>query len=493
MGDLIIMSVITTLKAAAETISQGIFKRQSRDPYSSGELEGIYDDTYNEKRSYSDYRKMMKDPQVKTGINILTFFLLSREMKIVSFSDSEEDKVASEFIQDVLKNMKTKTRQVRKNIYTAIKYGFSANEVVYNTNNDNKIVIDGIYPIHRGTLDHEERFKFNKSTGDLETLIQLDNEGNEIKIPFDKILMYSYDSEFNNPSGESILDAIYDVYYIKRRFEKWLAIFIEKHSSPTLVGKISENNISYKDEMREQLDEIKQGRTNMTIGNKDAVEVLESQNKGEAFFKALERSDDTIFRTLFIGNLLLGQTSTGSYSQAQTQLTVTKMILDGIHEEIAIVLQELFDKLIGFNFENTNSPKVLFEKFEDKDIIKLLESFKPYFDDGSLDSDTQWFKEIIASAIKELSGINVDKESISQSEQDEGQKNLNSLPGKEDEPLKVGLAKLIDDKVSDNTLLKLYNGEKKSVAEIARITGLNDYTVRARLIDMKVYRFQKYQ
>ncbi|WP_225369222.1 phage portal protein family protein [Methanobrevibacter arboriphilus] len=168
----------------------------------------------------------------------------------------------------------------------------------------------------------------------------------------------------------------------------------------------------------------------MTIGEADDVVVLESQNKGEAFFKALERLDDTIFRSLFIGNLLLGQTSTGSYAQSQTQLTVTKLILDGIHEEVGIEFQGLFDKLIGFNFENANSPKCVFEKFEDKDLTALLEAIKPFSDDGTLDLNTQWFKEIIASTIKELSGITVDKNNITQSDMDDGQNNLDDIPGK---------------------------------------------------------------
>ncbi len=444
------MGIKNTLKAAANNINNALFKKQSKDPYTQeeGELDFLYDEEYKKSRSYNDYRKMMKDPQIKTGISILTFFLLSREMKVNSFSDNEEDKLAAEFIQEVLKNMKTKTRQVRKNIYTAIQYGFSVNELVFTTNNQNQIIIDGIYPIDRGTLEHEKTFQFNKSTGELESIIQLDSEGEEIKIPIDKILLYSFDSEFNNPWGEAILDSLYDTHYIKKRFEKWLAIFLEKHASPTLVGKISKAYTQYKEQMREQLDEIRQGRTNMTIGETDDVVVVESKNKGEAFFNALERLDDVIFRSLFIGNLLLGQTSTGSYAQSQTQLTVTKMILDGVHEEVAIEFQKLFDKLIGYNFkEGVKPPKINFEKFEEKDIISLLSALKPFFDDGSLKSDSQWFKEIIANAIKELSGVRVDKENINNEELDEGQNNLDDLPGKNDEPLNKSLGSLADIKI----------------------------------------------
>lgn len=442
------MGIKTTLKAAGNKLNNALFKKQTKDPYSQpqGELDFLYDEEYKKSRSYNDYRKMLKDPQIKTGIGILTFFLLSREMKIISFSETEEDKAAALFIQEVFKNMKTKTRQVRKNIYSAIQYGFSANEIVFATNNEKQIVIHGIYPIDRGTVDHEEAFKFNKSTGDLEAIVQIDSDDNEITIPIDKILLYSFDAEFNNPRGEAILESLYDTHYVKKRYEKWLAIFIEKHASPTLIGKISEGYTKYKETMREQLDEIRQGRTNMTIGETDAVEVLESQNKGEAFFSALERMDDIIFRALYLGNLILGQNSkAGSYSQAETQLDVTKMILDGVHEEVAIEFQDLNDKLIGYNFTDANSPKIVFEKFEDKDILALLEALKPYFEDDSLDSNSQWFKEIVASGIKEKSGITVEKENISPKDYDEGQNNLDDLPGKKDEPLKAGLAELVVD------------------------------------------------
>lgn len=55
------------------------------------------------------------------------------------------------------------------------------------------------------------------------------------------------------------------------------------------------------------------------------------------------------------------------------------------------------------------------------------------------------------------------------------------------------MPKILAKKVSDNTLLKKYNKERKSVAQIARETGLRDYKVKSRLVDMKVYRYRKYQ
>ncbi len=40
---------------------------------------------------------------------------------------------------------------------------------------------------------------------------------------------------------------------LKKRFEKWLAIFIEKHASPTLIGKISEASQAWKDTLKKTI------------------------------------------------------------------------------------------------------------------------------------------------------------------------------------------------------------------------------------------------
>jgi hypothetical protein len=57
------------------------------------------------------------------------------------------------------------------------------------------------------------------------------------------------------------------------------------------------------------------------------------------------------------------------------------------------------------------------------------------------------------------------------------------------------MPKLANDrkKVRDNTLLKKYNKENKTVAQISRETGMSEYRVKARLVDMKNYRYQKYK
>jgi hypothetical protein len=433
------MKIKTRILNAASAANTAIFKRASRHPGRNNKdklFDEMYDMDYVKGRGYKEYRRMMKDPQIKVGVSIIKLFLASRELKITSASDAPEDIAAAQFVEDNISDLSTSMRKVRKNLYTALPYGFSACEVVYKIGTDGLIRIKGFYSIHRKTLEHPERFEYN-DYGDLINIIQ-DVDGEKIPIPIDKVLLYSFDEEFDEPEGNSILEEIYDNFFIKSKIFKWLAIFLQKNENPTTIGKSS--NAKYAKKMNKQLEEISEGRTQMTIGKDDDVFVLESAHRGEGFFKAIGLHDNVIFRRLFLGTLLFGQDATsGSYAQSQTQFDVTKMLLDGVHEEIAEPLEKHFARLVNMNYSAAQPPKIGFEKFENKDIISLLNALKPYTDNMTIDADSAWFRELVAAAVKELSGVIVDKENISGYNMEENPENPGSIAGDEDTQLEAQL------------------------------------------------------
>jgi hypothetical protein len=418
--------------AAAAVIPPVLFKRIStnpdnqNNPIGSNYLDMIYERDYKKIRHYRDYREMMQDPQVKVGLSILNMFFMSRELKITPAPDDQElldaakqsgiptpNQEASDFIKDQLtQEMITPLRNVRKNIYTALPYGFSASECVYQLTPDGKIGIQGFYPIHRKTLDHKLAFEFDDN-GNLEFLNQRYIIGVGDQIPIEKVLLYSFDSEFDDPHGNSMLDEIYDNVYIKRKVMKYLAIFAYKHATPTLMAAIE--NMALKNEAQTAMNDIGEGSTNITVGVNDKIGLLETQNKGEALFNMVQLHDNTIFKRMFIGTLMMGQMNdSGSLAQSQTQIEVTRMLLDGVHEEIAGAIQKKTDELTGWNFNNADPPTIGFEKFEDKDILALLSTLQPYVADMSLDADTHWFSELISLAAKEYAGLDIDPDSISE-------------------------------------------------------------------------------
>ncbi len=411
------MNIRKRLAQAAVTLKKTIFKRISTNPTtqtSRSYLDLIYDRDYKEgKKTYAEYKETMRDSQVKVGLTILQLFLLSREIHITPGGSDKIDKEAQEFVEtNLFHDMKSSIRQVRKNIYTALQYGFSAQEIVYGIRDDGKVGIENIHAIHRQTLDHPDTFVFDKG-GEIVALNQKSGQNDSTSIPFEKVLLYTFDMEFDDPCGNSLLEEIYDNVYMKKRNLKWLAIFLQKHASPFLLGKLGAMGEKFKDIMRQQLEEVSEGRTQMTVGSEDEVQILESKNKGEAFFKSLQYHDVTIFRRFFIGTLLLGQMDTsGSYAQSESQIDVTKMLLDGVHEEIAGRIQHFTDRLCEWNYSQAQAPKVSFEKFEEKDIVKLLDALQPYARDMLIDLEADWFGEVLSMVIKEHTGLEVDKDSI---------------------------------------------------------------------------------
>ena len=427
------MNITKTLgNAAAAVIPPILFKRltdnpdNQNNPMGQNYLDLIYERDYKKIRHYRDYREMMQDPQVKVGLSILNMFFMSRELKVTPAPDDPETLKASEasgtrtpnqqaadFIEDqLMHDMDTPIRNVRKNIYTALPYGFSAQEIVYRVTDEGLIGIKGFYPIHRKTLDHRGVFSFDDN-GTLEFLNQRYVIGNVNQIPIEKVLLYSFDSEFDDPHGNSFLDEIYDNVYIKRKVMKYLAIFAYKHATPTIVGALEQMNL--KGEFQEAMNDIGEGSTNITIGANDKVSVLESANKGEALFNTIQLHDNVIFKRMFIGTLFMGQMNdSGSLAQSKTQVEITRMLLDGVHEENASAISLKTDQISNWNFANADPPLISYEKFEDKDILALLTALQPYVADMSLDADTTWFSELISSAIKEYSGIDVDPDSITE-------------------------------------------------------------------------------
>lgn len=159
----------------------------------------------------------------------------------------------------------------------------------------------------------------------------------------------------------------------------------------------------------------------MTVGAEDELGTLESSHRGEAFFNALNYFDNLIFRGLFLGNLLLGDGGqTGSYAQSNTQLKVVNTIFDGVHEDIAFDIQKVIDEIVHWNFgADAKSPQFSFEKFTEKDTVALLNALQPYASNMIIDPESQWFKEVVAKVVMDLSGVKMDTSKPASPEEDE--------------------------------------------------------------------------
>ena len=205
-------------------------------------------------------------------------------------------------------------------------------------------------------------------------------------------------------------------------------MFLQKHEGPTLAGFVE--NLMYKDLFREQLDEIREGRANITAGMNDRIEVIESTHRGEGFKDAIDYHDVMIFRKMNIGTMILGQQDgAGAYAQSQTQFDTLSIFLDGIHEDIAAELQAKIVELIDMNYTVEDYPVISFETFEEKDLLQLLGVLIPAAKDMVIDADDSWFRHLIADVVSRYSDVDTGELLEEQEEPEEVPQNDERKPG----------------------------------------------------------------
>lgn len=383
--------------------------------------------------SYDDYDEMLKDPQIKSGYELIRMFLLSRKIVVTPATDAPEDSEIADSLEQMLQDMVYPMRKVRNDMYSALIYGYSVSEIIWKANDaGDQIGIERIRPIPIDTLD--DCFVYDDK-GDVLTIRQTVDNEDPIEIPAEKCLIYTYDECFGDREGTSLLDSVYDNWFMKRKILQWYNVFLQKHEGPTLVGKAE--NPMYKELFREQLDEIREGRANITIGMNDDVSVLESSHRGEGFKDAINYHDVMIYRKMNIGTMILGQEDgKGAYAQSQTQFDTLSIFLDGIHEDIAAELQVKLNELVDMNWTVEDYPVISFETFEEKDLLGLVNALKPLIDAGAIDPQDSWFRHLVADIVGRYSDVDVSEllDEDNQEQMDEQMVPEQQIPGAQVQP-----------------------------------------------------------
>ena len=351
--------------------------------------------------SYPIGMSILRDTQVGTGFDILKYLLSSKKWVLTDMN--EDDSKVYDFIHDMLINMQTDLNTLVKQITPAILWGFNVHEILYDLNDEGRIIIKDIVPVHIKTLQ-QEPFVYDED-GELVSIRQVVDNQN-VEIPIDKVLLYSYNSLYDEKEGRGLLYDFLPIVEDKENLMDWVMTFAEKNGSPTMYGKT--NDPTSRDSMLNAFDDIADGTTGMVVGVGDEVNVLESSHKGEVYFSTLQYKDNQIFRRMFIGNLLMGDNSqTGTYAQSQTQLEFGQLVFDGILEEIAKIIQkQMINRVTELNFgSRVKAPILTFDKFTSGDMQKLFSIIGPLIDKGVVDSENTAVQESLALLFKSEAGV----------------------------------------------------------------------------------------
>ena len=352
--------------------------------------------------------KILRDTQVSTGFDILKYVLSSKQWVLVA-NENDTDNTIFEFINNMLFNMKTELNEIVKQEITALLWGHCEHEIIYDLDQDGKLYIKNIVPIHIKTLQNEP-FVYDKDG----ELVHIHQEWDKINvdIPVNKILKYTFNANYDEDQGNGLLIDFKPIVEDKLNINDWLMSFLEQHENPVIYGKT--NDPTSRDAILDGLTDIEGGNTRMVVGSEDELGVLESSHRGETFFSTLQRKDNEIFRRYYLGNLLLGDNSqTGTYAQSQTQLEFGQIVFDGILEEIANCFQkQVINRIVEWNFGDiTLSPTISFDKFTSGDLERLFNIVKPLMDSGVVDMDNKAVQDSVALLFKKETGLHYENTS----------------------------------------------------------------------------------
>ena len=405
------MSILSDLK-------NRLFKTETINPIPSHNRYNLkrysLGDSY-EVLSYNTGMQVLSDITVSMSYDVLKYLLSSKQWVLVA--NENDDQGVYEFINEMIFNMETELTEVVKRMIEATLWGFHIEELIFNINDDGRLIWKNTVPVSIKTLQTEP-FTYNDD-GELVSIHQeYDNE--VVEIPINKCLKYTF-GDFNTDYGHGILLDVKDLVEYKVNTTNWLLTFLERHSLPSLVGK-TDNPVS-RDEMLSAFEDMQDGTLGMTVGLTDEVNVLESNHHGETFFNTFSYLDNQIVKRFYIGDLIMGNVnSVGSYARTNTQMDFGQLVMDGILEEIANVIQkQAINPIVEFNFGDiTLAPTFSFDKFKSGDIKTLFEVIKPLIDAGVVDSENDAVQDSIALIFKKETGLNYVNEEPVMPEEDFG-------------------------------------------------------------------------
>lgn len=349
------------------------------------------------------------DPYVNAWINAKNAIALKPDWGVKPKDDvkDEQSEKATEYanlISNMLfKDMSTTFNSFILNSITMAEYGFAVSEIVLkkrngrtNNKNTSSLYNDGLFGISKLAPRWQNSIiKWDISdNGDIENVYQRGTVGNDIKIPYDKVLHFTMNGYNGKPEGESVLRGAFSSYYLKKNTERIQLETFERGFTGLLDIQVparymnrdkngSDNQV--RKNIESFMKNVKQGKEAGIVRpySKDFVIDLIQGKTGTGLDpdKMIDRYNTEIVLCLlsdsFMGKNKVYQGASGEQTKTKIYKSFIGIILDEIKEQIN-------SKLIPLIFEVNNL---------DMDLM-------PYLDYGNLDDlDLQavsWFIQSVA-------------------------------------------------------------------------------------------------
>ena len=344
--------------------------------YTSRDFQKYNPDDLLWKKGLDVYDRMLLDDQVKAVIEFKIHAVSCRGYTFEASDDPLQQKMAL-FFQKVIDDIQGSFTDKLQLILTALKYGFSISEIIFNAIEFENKQYWGIKDIKtRPTKTFYDGFKIDKH-GNIISLKQEIETGEKAVIPMDKIIHFVHQPWVDAHYGQSDLRAAYRNYWSKDIIIKFQNIFLERFAGGFVTAKVTGDlGTTQKANLKNVIKNIS-ARLGIIIPSTVDLDVTQPQHT-EAYEKAIAQHDKAIAKSTLVPNLLglTEQGGTGSYAQAKVHLDAFFMVTDALCKRLEECWNEQVSrKLALFNFGVTEYPRLKFDSISKDQKFELAKTY----------------------------------------------------------------------------------------------------------------------
>jgi SPP1 gp7 family putative phage head morphogenesis protein len=352
------------------------------------------DDIYRSTGDYTIYESMLKDDQIDAAIQLKKDLVLGSGFEVTG-SEEVDEEIIDDVLQALTDDQMIPFEDQLEEILSAYEFGFSLTEKIFGKRDDGSLTLKKLCTRHPNTW-----LIYQDSRGYVVDYVQRASHS-DVSIKASSLIHYINKNKFQNPFGNSDLISAHTAWRIKIEVMKYYAIFLEKYSGGTALGKYPKAMPKQaRSDLFDALKRLQQG-TAMTLPEGVEVEIMEAKSNGEAFQKALDLFNVFIGRAIMIPDLLGysgSETKGGSFSLGENQMEVFFKHIRRRRKTLEqIINHHIIKPIVVFNHGILEEyPKFTFKPIKDEDTKELarlwIEAVRGKFYEPS-DEEINHFRE----------------------------------------------------------------------------------------------------
>lgn len=362
--------------------------------------------------SSNDYQTLLRGPrrikeydEMRLGDATVGAAMLAVKQPILSArwwvdpaSNSRKDRQIAEWVEEQLMECGTRTwQETLTEVLLYLDYGVMPFEIVYEFNKEGMIGLKKISSRWPSTV-----IKWTITESKLDGITQQTANGS-YEIPMEKMVIFANQKEGGNWEGKSMLRTAWKHWHYKQHFYDMSAVGVERQSVGVPYAKKPIGGATPQDEA-----DVKEVLENMRANEKAYVIYPDGWEVGFLDMKAgttknpeqlINHHDRAITLAVLAQFLTLGSTSVGSFALSQDQSKLFLLCLEAIANHVRDTFNRyLIKKLVDYNFDTEEYPKLAYEKIGAVDINMFTTALQRAIQTGSITpqpEDEEYLRDIM--------------------------------------------------------------------------------------------------